>query len=108
MWAKAVGDGLLWALTPESEWTGPDAAVLLLPGVGGSTGDFALWPRHLAPAFRVLTARYPGRCDSAPDLAPAPGLTGLAAALADRVARYVTEPLVILGHSMGAALGYET
>ncbi|WP_372404321.1 thioesterase II family protein [Streptomyces luteireticuli] len=103
--ARPLGDGLLWELTPEPVWTGADAAVLLLPGVGGTTGDFALWTRHLAPAFRVLTARYPGR-DRTAD--PLPGPAGLAAALAHRVVRHVPEPLLILGHSMGAVIGYET
>lgn len=102
---RPLGDGLLWELTPHTAWSGADAAVLLLPGVGGTTGDFALWIRHLAPSFRALTARYPGR--DGPD-APSPGLTGLASELAHRAVRHVPEPLLILGHSMGAVIGYET
>lgn len=107
---RALGDGLLWDLTPEQGWDSPDAAVLLLPGVGGSAADFAHWPRHLAPEFRILSARYPGRQTGEADPAPGPatGLAGLAAQLADRLMHHVMEPLLIFGHSMGAALGYET
>lgn len=105
---RALGDGLLWDLTPERGRDSPDAAVLLLPGVGGSAADFAHWPRHLTPGFRILSASYPGRRagGAAPD--PAIGLAGLAVQLADRLVHHVTEPLLIFGHSMGAALGYET
>ncbi|MCC3777292.1 thioesterase domain-containing protein [Streptomyces sp. UNOB3_S3] len=134
---RALGDGLLWELAPERGWSGgPEAAVLLLPGVGGGAADFAHWIRHLTPGFRILSARYPGRRTggAAPDPGPGPatglveptvpveptdlaepaglvepaGLAGLAARLADRLTQHVTEPLLIFGHSMGAALGYET
>ncbi|MEV6671752.1 thioesterase domain-containing protein [Streptomyces sp. NPDC051162] len=107
---RALGDGLLWDLAPERGWSGPDAAVLLLPGVGGGAADFAHWPQHLAPGLRILSVRYPGRRigGAAVDPGPAAGLAGLAARLADRLAHHVTEPLLIFGHSMGAALGYET
>ncbi|GAA2921161.1 thioesterase II family protein [Streptomyces enissocaesilis] len=98
-----LGDGLLWELTPEGAL--PDLAVLLLPGVGGSPADFALWPRYLAPRFRVLSARYPGRSDCP---APAADLTALAGELARRLAHHVPEPLVVFGHSLGALIGYET
>lgn len=111
---RALGDGLLWDLTPDRGGDGPDAAVLLLPGVGGSAADFAHWPRHLTPGFRILSASRPGRhtggAAPAPSPAPGPatGLAGLAVQLADRLMHHVTEPLLIFGHSMGAALGYET
>ncbi|MEU5188995.1 histidine phosphatase family protein [Streptomyces klenkii] len=87
--------------------------MLLLPGVGGDVGDFSLWPRHLAPTLRPLTARYPGR-GTGPGEEPAAGpgtapadLAGFAADLADAVLLHTTEPLLILGHSMGALVGYE-
>ncbi|MGW1196529.1 thioesterase II family protein [Streptomyces sp. NPDC002536] len=111
---RALGDGLLWDLTPEREWGSADAAVLLLPGVGGGAADFVHWTRHLTPGFRILSAGYPGRQTggAAPTPSPAPGpatgLAGLAVQLADRLMHHVTEPLLIFGHSMGAALGYET
>ncbi|MFE4394497.1 MULTISPECIES: thioesterase II family protein [Streptomycetaceae] len=101
-----LGDGPLWELSAGGGWTEAEVAVLLLPGVGGGFTDFSLWPRHLTSKVRALTARYPGR-KADPGAAQAPGLAGLAAELADAVARYTTEPLVILGHSMGAVIGYE-
>ncbi|MEU8548294.1 thioesterase domain-containing protein [Streptomyces roseoverticillatus] len=118
---RALGDGLLWDLAPEQGWSSStEAAVLLLPGVGGGPADFAHWIRHLTPGFRILSARCPRRTggaavDPAPVLGPATGLAepagglaGLAARLADLLTQHITEPLLIFGHSMGAALGYET
>jgi pyochelin biosynthetic protein PchC len=117
--ARALGTGLLWELTPEQGWRARDTAVLLLPGVAGSVADFAHWPGHFTPGFRILSARYPGRRTGTAAPAPGPtagltdlaglaGLAGLAAGLAEELGHHVTEPLLIFGHSMGAALGYET
>ncbi|MGW0364599.1 thioesterase II family protein [Streptomyces sp. NPDC002990] len=100
---RTLGDDLLWELTPEGAVA--DLAVLLLPGVAGGPADFALWPHYLAPRFRVLSARYPGRDDSP---APAADLIALSGELAQRLTYHVLEPLVIFGHSLGALIGYET
>ncbi|MFE4512977.1 thioesterase II family protein [Kitasatospora sp. NPDC056783] len=101
----ALGDGPLWDLSAGTGWSEAEVAVLLLPGVGGGVADFALWPRHLTSVVRALTARYPGR--GADEREPAADLADFAAQLAEAVAFHVTEPLVILGHSMGAVIGYE-
>ncbi|GAA0477792.1 alpha/beta fold hydrolase [Streptomyces sp. NPDC046215] len=91
----ALGDGVLRDITPAAA---ADTAVLLLPGAGGDADDFARWPGRLGPRFRLLAARYPR---------PAGGIVLLARTLADRVRAHVPEPLVVLGHSMGALLAYE-
>ncbi|ARZ71599.1 hypothetical protein SMD11_6023 [Streptomyces albireticuli] len=105
---RALGDGLLWDLSPEGAGAGADLAVLLLPGLGGGARDFALWPRHLAPPIRVLAARYPGRDPASPAAGAAASRDLLGTALAERLAHHVQEPLVVFGHSLGAAVGYET
>ncbi|MEH6372797.1 thioesterase domain-containing protein [Streptomyces sp. KLMMK] len=110
MRGRALGDGPLWELPAAGGWPGLEAAVLLLPGLGGDVGDFSLWPRHLAPELRPLTARYPGRgtgTGAEPAAGPGPDLVAFAAELADSVLLHTAEPLLILGHSLGALLGYE-
>ncbi|MGW1373186.1 thioesterase II family protein [Streptomyces sp. NPDC002446] len=102
---KRIGSGVLYDFTPPRTYG--DTAILLMPALGGNAVDYATWVRHLGGGFRVLAAQYPGR-GARDDVPPAPSVASLAAELADQVRRYITEPLVIFGHSMGALIGYET
>ncbi|MEU2872111.1 alpha/beta fold hydrolase [Streptomyces olivoreticuli] len=98
---RALDDGSLWDLEPAAGTAASaQTALLLLPGAGGNAMDFALWPHHLARRFRVLAGHYRGTAADA-------SVTGTAEALAERVMRHIPQPLVVLGHSFGALIGYE-
>lgn len=86
----------------------PDAPVRLvcLPHAGGSATFWFPLSAALAPDVAVLAVQYPGRQERRLE----PPLTDLDA-LADEVARALVplldRPYALLGHSMGALLGYE-
>jgi surfactin synthase thioesterase subunit len=85
-----------------------DAAtqLLCLPHAGGSASYFFPVSRSLSPAIDVLAVQYPGRQDRLRE----PGLTSVHE-LADGVVAAIMpltgRPITILGHSLGASVGYE-
>jgi pyochelin biosynthetic protein PchC len=97
----------LWELRPASG-TVPDrpaATVLFLPHAGGSATTFGGWAAALPGPVRTLAAQYPGRGPrfgepAATELADL--VQPLAAALAP-----LAGPLILVGHSMGAIVGFE-
>lgn len=92
---------LLPAARPDS-----DAAALLfcLPYAGGSASVFRSWPSALAGRLdaEVLPVELPGHGRRIGE-PPALDVPDLAAQLAARIDR----PYVVLGHSLGARLGFE-
>jgi surfactin synthase thioesterase subunit len=96
----------LRTLSPGSRWP-PTTRLLCLPYAGGSPAVFASWPAALGPETLVQSVVLPGR------------ETLLAVPPVRSVERYVEElerhlaradddlPLVVLGHSLGALVGYE-
>jgi surfactin synthase thioesterase subunit len=98
---------------PDSRWfrtfhPGPEAGprLVCLPHAGGAASTFFPLSSALAGRVEVLAVQYPGRqerlaepaIESIPDLAER--LAGLLEPLTDR-------PLALLGHSMGASVGFE-
>ncbi|OZM72913.1 thioesterase [Amycolatopsis antarctica] len=87
---------------------GGDAAANLvcLPHAGGSASFYRDWEAGLPGDLAVRVVQYPGREDRLAE----PCLTNMAE-LADRVTEVVLplfdRPVVLFGHSMGAALMYE-
>ncbi len=85
---------------------GSEAAALLfcLPYAGGSASVFRSWPAALAGRLdaEVLPVELPGHGRR---IGEPPGLDvpGLAAQMAERIDR----PYVVMGHSLGARLGFE-
>lgn len=84
--------------------------VVFFPHAGGSPRFFA----HLAAALtgcRVLGVTYPGR-DHLIDAAPATAMAPLAASIARELAAQpclgYDDPLILVGHSLGAFVAYET
>ncbi|MFE6748459.1 thioesterase II family protein [Kitasatospora purpeofusca] len=80
--------------------------VVMFPHAGGSAGFFRDWSAELSPYADVLAAQYPGRLDRIDERA----LDSLSE-LADRVYAalrpWADRPLVLFGHSMGAAIAFE-
>jgi surfactin synthase thioesterase subunit len=87
----------------------PDSGVRLVcfPYAGGSATFFHPVAMSLAPVADVVALQYPGRQDRFRE----PCITDLGV-LADRLAEQITalseKPTVLFGHSMGAALAFET
>ncbi|MFD7132001.1 thioesterase II family protein [Streptomyces sp. NPDC059894] len=87
----------------------PDSDVRLVcfPHAGGAATYFHPVARALAPDTDVVALQYPGRQDRFHE----PCVTDLEV-LADRLAEQITalseKPTVLFGHSMGAALAFET
>ncbi|MFW5418672.1 thioesterase [Nocardiopsis sp. CNT-189] len=97
----------LWirCLKPEAE---PRARVLFCPHAGASADAFTALARRLAPGVEGLAAQYPGRRDRKREPAVR-DVREIAAALAAAVRpRAGRRPLVVFGHSLGAAVAFET
>jgi surfactin synthase thioesterase subunit len=80
--------------------------LVCLPHAGGSASFWVPLARALSPAIDVLSVQYPGRQDRRQE----PCIADIGA-LADEIAAalrpWCDRPLAILGHSMGATLGFE-
>jgi surfactin synthase thioesterase subunit len=99
--------------TPQARWLHcpvplPDPArrLVCFPHAGGSAAFFRDWGGRL-PGTEVHTVRYPGRAERIDD-PPATDLRVLAHAIAGAVEPLADRPLVLFGHSMGAAVALET
>jgi pyochelin biosynthetic protein PchC len=80
--------------------------LLLLPFAGGAAHSFYPWVPHLPVSLTILAADYPGRgtrIGQPPSGSPAHLAAGLAREALDRV----RGPVAVLGHSLGALLGFE-
>ncbi len=84
----------------------PSVRLVCFPHAGGSASYFRQWSDNLPPGMELLAAQYPGREDRLRE----PVVTDLGV-LADRYARILASagdlPVVLFGHSLGAAIAYE-
>lgn len=90
----------------------PTGTVLVFPHAGGSPRFFAHWQQPL-PCVDLLGVTYPGRDARMDDLYPdspyGDTLTGLARSIAHELhEQRPRRPLILVGHSMGAFVAYET
>ncbi|WP_367044711.1 alpha/beta fold hydrolase [Streptomyces sp. Je 1-332] len=83
--------------------------LVCFPHAGGAATAYVPLSRALAPAVDVLAVQYPGRQERRLE-APAASLTSLAESVADELmtAMGTGVPYAFFGHSMGAAIAYET
>jgi pyochelin biosynthesis protein PchC len=81
-------------------------AVLCLPHAGGAAGFFRDLPKALGDEKRVVAVQYPGRQDRYRET-PAASVEELATAIAAAVQREMHGEIELLGHSLGALVGYE-
>ena len=103
MAATTTADRWLRTRTPR-----PSAATTLvcLPHAGGSASYYRDWGARLPASVEVRVVQYPGREERLVD-APVDDMAAMADALADVLAPLFDRPVVLFGHSMGAAIGYE-
>ncbi len=83
----------------------PRFSFVCLPHAGGNATAYAAWPRLLGDDIGVYAVRYPGRLDRAGERA-ATAFSDIVAPVA-RAVTALTGPIVLFGHSMGAALAHE-
>lgn len=85
----------------------PDAVQLLcLPHAGGAAPQFLSMARELAPAVDVVCVQYPGRQERRKET-PIDDIRTLADRIEELLALRPEQRIVILGHSMGAVVGFE-
>ncbi|MDR1431793.1 MAG: alpha/beta fold hydrolase [Propionibacteriaceae bacterium] len=96
-WGTAGGAGRLAGVT-----------LLCCPHAGGAASFFGTWRTSLHPSCRILAAQYPGREDRIGQR-PAATLLELAREISAAALETVRAgSLVVLGHSMGALVAFET
>ncbi|MGZ3145666.1 thioesterase II family protein [Lentzea chajnantorensis] len=81
--------------------------LVCFPHAGGAASAFRGWAELLGPAVEVVAVQYPGRQDRIGDPLPA-DLAELATWVAEQVEPRLTRPTAFFGHSMGAAVAFET
>ncbi|MFJ8623879.1 thioesterase II family protein [Kitasatospora sp. NPDC093550] len=83
------------------------ARVVIFPHAGGSASYYLEYANALAPYADVLAVQYPGRQNrfTEPTIS---SVEGLAEELCRELRGWTDRPLVFFGHSMGAAVAFET
>lgn len=86
--------------------TGPGGTIVCFPSAGAGVGMFRGWSNDLGGAWAVQRVRLAGR-ESRMDERHPPSLEVAAEEIVPSIAPLVA-PVVLLGHSMGGLLAYET
>lgn len=94
--------GIRWHVQLFGEGRGAD--LLLLHGTGAASHSMAGLAPLLAARFRVILPDLPGHGFTDPLPAERTTLPGMAAALAELLATLGAEPVLVAGHSAGAAI----
>ncbi|GAA1950428.1 thioesterase II family protein [Kitasatospora viridis] len=103
---RATAERWFRRLNPEPV-PAPRLRILCCPHAGGSANYYRFLGPLAPHGVELLAVRYPGREDKLTE--PVPGsIAELAAPVAEACADLWGAPLVLFGHSMGAAVAYET
>lgn len=84
----------------------PSAHLVCFPHAGGGAGFFRRWADDVPAGVELVGVRYPGREERFAEQ-PATDLVALAADIAVALAAHCVAPVVLFGHSLGAAVAYE-
>ncbi|GAA2260320.1 thioesterase II family protein [Streptomyces indiaensis] len=85
----------------------PARRLVCFPHAGGAASFYRPWGRYLDPSVELTAIQYPGRENRFREpLVPA--MDPLASAVAEELLALPELPTVFFGHSMGAAVAYET
>ncbi|MBU8860441.1 MULTISPECIES: alpha/beta fold hydrolase [unclassified Micromonospora] len=85
----------------------PATRLVCFPHAGGGASGFRQWAGHLPGGVELLAVQYPGREERIAE-PPATDLCRLASEVAHALARLDPAPTVLFGHSLGAAVAFET
>ncbi len=83
------------------------ARIVIFPHAGGSASYYLEYANALAPYADVLAVQYPGRQNRFME-EPISSVPGLAEELYRELREWTDRPLTFFGHSMGAAVAFET
>ncbi|MEW2544335.1 alpha/beta fold hydrolase [Streptomyces sp. NPDC047002] len=81
--------------------------VVCLPHAGASAGAYFPWVRALPSDVELVAVQYPGRADRFAEV-PYEEMADLVAEVRDALLGGLEGPYALFGHSMGAAVAYET
>lgn len=96
----------LWLRPCENRAQPPRVRLVCMPHAGGTAQSYRTWLDHLPSDVAMYGVQYPGRQDRFGE----PFAMDIAAMVAPIVAAvrpFVSDPLAIFGHSMGAYVAYE-
>lgn len=87
----------------------PDAELRLVcfPHAGASASVYFRWAEALAADIELVAVQYPGRAERSREAAPG-SMADLVAGVRDALLTDIDRPYALFGHSMGAAVAYET
>ncbi|MFE9429147.1 thioesterase II family protein [Kitasatospora sp. NPDC006697] len=102
---RATAEQWFRRLSPERPGP-PRLRVLCCPHAGGTANYYRPLGELAPPGVEVLGVRYPGREDRLMEPLPL-SIAELAGPVAEACADLADAPLVLFGHSMGAAVAYE-
>lgn len=85
----------------------PARRLVCFPHAGGAASFYRPWARYADPSLELLAVQYPGRENRFREPL-VPTMDPLAAAVTDALLALPPLPTVFFGHSMGAAVAYET
>jgi pyochelin biosynthesis protein PchC len=81
--------------------------LVCFPHAGGSASVYFRWARALPAEIELVAVQYPGRAGRSREAMPA-GMADLVAGIRDALLPGIDQPYALFGHSMGAAVAYET
>lgn len=81
--------------------------LVCFPHAGGGAGTYRAWSALLPPSVELLCVQYPGREDRFGDPL-IDDMDKLVSGIARALGRLTDRPYLVFGHSMGAAVAYET
>jgi surfactin synthase thioesterase subunit len=102
----AYADPTAWFAMPKRQAPEVRCRLLCLPHAGGSASSYRGWAGALLDIAQVVTMCPPGRASRWQEPAPRDFMS-FVDELAQATQILLDEPLVILGYSMGALVGYE-
>jgi pyochelin biosynthetic protein PchC len=96
----------IWLSRPLQKELRVQRRLICFPHAGGAASFFRSWQSYLTN-FEVCSVRYPGRAERIDEEQPT-DLRQLAWGIAEAIAPLNDSPLILFGHSLGAAVALET
>jgi surfactin synthase thioesterase subunit len=87
----------------------PEARLRLIcfPHAGASASAYFRWAQAFPAGIEVVSVQYPGRAERSREAVPG-SMSELVAGIRDALLPDIEQPYALFGHSMGAAVAYET